>query len=64
MVRKDGLPAGIWAELTTGLVIGSAVGLVIGLELGLFMELGTGLATVSHTLRNSGLVVSIITLKG
>jgi hypothetical protein len=60
MVRKDGLPAGIWAELTTGLVIGSAVGLVIGLELGLFM----GLATVSHTLRNSGLVVSIITLKG
>jgi len=58
-VRKDGLPAGIWAELTTGLVIGSAIGSVVGL----FKGLGTGFATVSYTLHNSGLIVSIITLK-
>ena len=51
MVRKDGLPAGICNELTVDLV------------LGLFKGLGTGFATVSYTLHNSGLVFSIIALK-
>jgi hypothetical protein len=63
MVRKDGLPAGIWAELTTGLVIGLVIGSAIGSVVGLFKGLGTGFATVSYTFHNSGLIVSIITLK-
>ena len=51
MVRKDGFPAGIFNELTVGLV------------LGLFKGLDTGFATASYTLHNSGLVLLIIALK-